>query len=309
MNAWPVIGILILIFALWVSTGGPDRPISFAGPFITPITDVKDVQVGYGEGIDTSSGGGSSGSSLWSVKSVFGRFEGAVGNNEAAGPVSPFADKVTISSGAGGPGGSSASQEYVVLRGPSEGTVDITGWSLVSMKSGAAGTIPAGTIAPRAGGGAPISNVVLSADEEAIITTGASPVGQSFRENKCTAYFDTGNYVPSLSNHSCPSPDEELGDFYRESASSYESCRRVVDTLPACETQRTAPREASASCESFIESRLSYPGCVSGHFNDEDFRGDTWRVYLGKSRELWRSDNETIKLLDREGRTVDIYSY
>jgi hypothetical protein len=300
-DAWFVIGIFIFAFVLWVSTGGPTRPISFAGPYITPITDVDDTQSGYGDDIDVRN---DSRSGLWSVRSIFGRFENSVGESEDIGVVSPAADKVRIVSGAGGPSGTTAAREYIVLS--AEADIDITGYRLLSSKSGASAAIPTGTTAPRSG---VLTNIALLKGEEAVITTGNSPVGSSFRENKCVGYLGITSFVPPLANRSCPSPTDELGRGYSGSASSYEECRTIVSRIPRCEANPDVPREASSECEHFIEARLNYQGCVDAHFNDADFRGDTWRVYLSQSRELWRSDNETIRLLDREGRTVDIYSY
>jgi hypothetical protein len=297
-----VIGIFIFAFILWVSTGGPTRPISFAGPYITPITDVDDTQSGYGDDIDV---GGGSRSGVWSVRSVFGRFENSLSDGEDPGVVSPAAGTVRIVSGAGGPGGTTPDREYVALRAEAD-SVDITGYRLLSSKSGANVAIPSGTTAPRSG---VATNVVLAEGEEAVVTTGNSPVDSSFRENKCAGYLGVSSFIPPLANRSCPSPTDELGNGYTGDAPSYEKCRAIVSRIPRCEARPDVPREASSECERFIDTRLNYQGCVNAHFNDSDFRGDTWRVYLNQSRELWRSDNETIRLLDREGRTVDIYSY
>lgn len=304
-DAWLVIAIFVFAFILWASTGGPSRPISFAGPYITPLTDVDDVQTGYGEDISLGTDEEPR-SNLWSVRSVVGRFENRLGSTANVGPLSPYAGQVQIASGAGGPSASDADNEYVALRSDSESTVDITGWRLVSEKSGASVVIPQAEHIARSG--VP-GNIVLSDGEEVIITTGSTAVGTSFRENKCTAYLARDRFVPALSVRSCPSPLQELGDFYPVRAAEYDACREVVSTFARCEEPRSIPREASDSCENFIETRLSYRGCLHGHASDTDFLGPTWRVFLGQSRELWRSDSEVIKLLDREGRTVDVYSY
>lgn len=304
-DAWLIIAVFVFAFVLWVSTGGPTRPISFAGPYITPITDVDDTQSGYGDDISIGNGSRGARSGVWSVRSVFGRFENSVGESEDVGVVSPEAGQVRIISGSGGPGGSSPDREYVALRAEAE-SVNITGFRLVSSRSGASATIPQGTTAPRSG---TVTNIVLVGDEEAVVTTGSSPIGSSFRENRCIGYLGVTSFIPPLANRSCPSPTEELGRGYPGDADSYDECRAIVSRIPRCDVRPDIPREASSECERFIETRLNYQGCVDAHFNDSDFRGDTWRVYLNQGRELWRSDDETIRLLDREGRTVDIYSY
>jgi hypothetical protein len=43
-----IIGFFAFFFLLWLIGGGPHKPISFAGPYITPITDPNSVQTGYG---------------------------------------------------------------------------------------------------------------------------------------------------------------------------------------------------------------------------------------------------------------------
>ena len=302
-GAWVIIAVFVFAFALWLTNGGPTRPISFAGPYITPITNVGDVQTGYGPQIST--GNKSSGSRLWSVRSVLGRFENSLGDGEDVGTVSPDAGKVRIISGAGGPSGTTVDREYVALRAETD-SVDLTGYRLVSTKSGASVAIPQGTIAPRSG---TVTDIVLAKNEEVIVTTGKSPVGSSFRENKCVGYLGITSFIPPLANRSCPSPTDEIGHGYVGDASSYEDCRAVVSRFPRCEAHPDIPRGTSNECERFIETHFNYQGCVDTHFNDKDFRGDTWRVYLNQNHELWRSDNESIRLLDPQGRTVDIYSY
>lgn len=293
-DAWLIIGIFAFAFVLWASTGGPDRPISFAGPYITPITDVGDIQEGYGE-------------DSWGIRSLWSsRSSGSRDTEEDAGTPSPAQGDVSIVSGAGGPSSSDPATEYIAIRASSApGDIDITGWRLVSLKTGAEARIAQGTVTP---GSSVTSNIILHPSDEAIITTGSSPAGSSFRENMCTGYFaSTRTYVPRLEN-SCPSPTQELGDFFEGTATNYDSCREYVSEFSRCETA-TVTGSMPSACRRFIEDRLNYAGCVRVHQSDPGFMGDRWRIYLGSSKQLWRSDNETIRLLDREGRTVDQYSY
>ena len=41
-------GILLIIFVTWVATGGPSRPVSWAGPFLTPLGPGQTGGEGYG---------------------------------------------------------------------------------------------------------------------------------------------------------------------------------------------------------------------------------------------------------------------
>lgn len=303
-DAWFIIGIFAFIFVLWLTTGGPTRPISFAGPYITPLTTNTDLQVGYGD--DISVGGGGSGGGYWSVRSVLGRFEGSLNDVGSYGPISPHVDDIVIASGAGGPSATDEDREYVTLRSKSDATVNITGWRLVSNKSGAQATIGQGAQLARLGA---MSAVLLAPGDEAVITTGGSPVDGSFRENSCIGYVSgADNLTPSLSRNSCPAPLDELGTYYNGTAADYNDCREHVQDISRCSTP-DAPREASRSCRDFIETRLNYSACVQAHQFDTDFYGDTWRVFLERSEELWRSDNEIIRLVDSAGKTVDVYAY
>lgn len=46
-DALLVIACLVMIYVAWIVTGGPSRPISKAGPYITPITRSGEESQGY----------------------------------------------------------------------------------------------------------------------------------------------------------------------------------------------------------------------------------------------------------------------
>jgi hypothetical protein len=182
---------IVFLFIVWVWTGGPSRPISFAGPFITPITTTGDVQTGYGEDIGTPEVG-TSGGSYWSLKSVLGSYENsAPGGSAPAGNRSTFSGRVTITSGISGPSLADEDREYVSLRNASgSGMVDISGWTITG-KNGSAYIPRAAEIARYEGGGS-LKDIVLESGGEAVIYTGKSPAGgDSYRETSCTRYLDT----------------------------------------------------------------------------------------------------------------------
>ncbi len=178
----------------------------------------------------------------------------------------------------------------------------------MSTKTGAHAAIPSGV--QIADINSKESAIVLSDGQEAIVSTGSSPYEDAFRETSCTGYLDrNGHLSPSLSNR-CPSPTDELGSFYSGNATRYDQCLDYVESLRSCSApDEDAPSSVPASCRTFVDGRLNYSGCVSGHRSDSDFYSDTWRVFLGSSKELWRSSNDTIRLLDANGKVVDQYSY
>jgi hypothetical protein len=64
------------------------------------------------------------------------------------------------------------------------------------------------------------------------------------------------------------------------------------------------------TCKDFVETYLNYNGCVDTHRSDADFNGSVWHIWLGRDDEpLWRDQHEVVELLDRDGKTVDAFSY
>ena len=50
---------------------------------------------------------------------------------------------------------------------------------------------------------------------------------------------------------------------------------------------------------------MNYNTCLDLHKDDADFFSDEWRLYLGKSHDLWADEGELIKLIDENGKTLD----
>lgn len=300
------LGVLAFFFILWFATGGPTRPISFAGPYITPITDVDTVQEGYGDttAVDYRS------DSVWS-DIVGGSFSGGANLGGVSNP-SPYQGQVRVS-GTSGTGSEDPDLEYVTLRAAGKASVDITGWRLVSGASGRGARIPEGALLPRSGRVNDTGRIILNPGDEAIVVTGEAPTGVSFKENMCTGYFmGRQSFYPSLSNQ-CPSAYEEFQNHYTGNQLRDDTCYNLVRSTPVCRTP--SDRGVSNACTALIDDYLTYSGCVEKHGNDASFAGDTWRIYLeyensrGKSHELWKSSRDAVKLLDTEGRTVDLYTY
>jgi hypothetical protein len=65
----------------------------------------------------------------------------------------------------------------------------------------------------------------------------------------------------------------------------------------------------SSACENYLRTKVSYDGCVAMHQYDDDFYEDEWRVFLGSRASLWGDNHDTIRLLDRQGRTIDVFTY
>jgi hypothetical protein len=206
---------------------------------------------------------------------------------------------------------SNPSSEYVeisVVQNASA-SVNLTGWILESEATYNAELIPKGTKVPISGIVNATEDIVLQPGERAIIISGESPVGASFRENKCIGYFSTfQKFSPPLPQN-CPSASNELSSLYGTPYIHDPDCIDYADTIPRCQIALAQPTNLSDTCQSFLVKYLNYNGCVAAHKNDTDFDGDTWRIYLGLTDPMWRTKHEIVKLLDDRGKTVDMFSY
>jgi hypothetical protein len=190
------------------------------------------------------------------------------------------------------------------------GPVDITKWSLESGATYNGALIPRGTITPTSGVINPTQDILLYPGDSAYIISGESPIGGSFRVNKCIGYLANFQpFTPSLPDN-CPSASDELSSLYGTPYIHDPSCIDYANTLPRCQTA-VPPQSANLSltCRSFLENHLNYNGCLTSHQNDPDFAGNTWYIYLGLTTHLWRQTHEVVELLDPQGRTVDAFNY
>ncbi len=161
-------GILVFFFVLWLYSGGPTNPISFAGPYITPVTDVGVQSVGYGD--DTS---------FWSWTGF---------SNSANSPDilddarSPLYGKVYIAGGT--PQARDEDEEYVIIRSSAGVDVTLTGWQLVGAAVGTQVRIPEGGHGRSSGS----RTVELSSGENLLVVTG-SRIDRNLHDRYSESWF------------------------------------------------------------------------------------------------------------------------
>lgn len=314
-DAWFFVGVFVFIFLIWIATGGPLHPLAFTGPTLAQPgalgggTYLSLPQAPFGVGRNevvlpgSSNGGSVSGSSGSSYPPLV---TGSVFEDPSL-----FRNTVTVSHFISGAGSSDPENEYLEIRVGSDASVpvDLSGWTLSSDASGNAAIIPKGTEVPTSGIVNAVQDIVLSPGQRAMIISGQSPIGASFRENKCIGYFSTfQKFTPSLPQN-CPVPSDELAAHYAGSYIRDAACIDQVKALSRCQVVLTPPTNVSGTCQSFMVQYLNYNGCMTAHRSDADFAGDTWRIYLGRTTPMWRTQHEVVKLLDANGKTVDAFSY
>ena len=314
-DAWFFIGIFIFIFLIWIATGGPLHPIAFTGPRLALPgvlgggTYLSLPRAPYGIGgtnvslPGSSSGGGSISSGETSSLPT-------LSGGGVFGTPSLYRTIVRMNHYVSGAGGDSGKEYLEISVTQNAGLpVNLSEWTLRSDASGNAVAIPKGTAVPISGTINAVEDIVLNPGERAIVLSGSSPIGASFRENKCIGYFSSfQSFFPPLPQN-CPIPSDELASFYGSGYIRDVACVNYVENLSRCQVALSPPVGATGSCQNFMIQYLNYNGCVAAHRNDADFDGDTWRIYLGRANPIWRTQYEIVKLVDVNGKTVDAFSY
>jgi len=332
--AFLVVAALAVVAIMWFLQGVPPffSDSFFKSPFaietdpesglglpVYPIPEYQGLELPYASDGETvlSSGGYSDESEdvrsvLLDAEAEYDRLRTAVTDARFFGDPSPYRNQVSITDISPGTG-SSPAFEYVRIENESTASnpILITDWSLQSTVTGSVVSIPHGVRTPKSGVISPSEDIYLDPGNTAIIASGVSPVGVSFRENACTGYigqFQT--FIPSLETSMCPQPADLLPATPENIQTYGESCVSFVSRLPACKAYITQfPADLNTACRAFVQGALTYNGCVNERQWRPSFVGDTWRIFLNKNGSLWQPTHDVIRLLDTEGRTVDVWSY
>jgi len=228
--------------------------------------------------------------------------------------LSPYYNKITMSN-ISGLQGTNPDKEYLSLSTNlnKEETIKITGWYLKSEVTNYYAIIGKASLLPFPFAKTE-SDVILQQKDKVYLVKGFSPIGISFRTNKCTGYFEENRtFTPSLSKK-CPLPKSENLPVFSSVYDRNDECLRIIDRIPRCTTKdneflRDLPDTVPQSCKDYIANQINYNTCVALHFGDTDFPGNEYRLYLNKFGPLWRTTHDTINLHDQNGLIVDSISY
>ncbi|MGE5540857.1 MAG: lamin tail domain-containing protein [Bacillota bacterium] len=299
-----IITAIIFIFVAWVATGGPSRPVSTAGPYITPVTRPGEESQGYRllaptNPIDVGSYPRQIGGAVPTITRGPDPYTRTISGSSA------YSSSIYLERSTVGPASGNPNQEYVSIMNTGSQSVAISGWHLASKSTGASAYIGGGTETYRSGSVNVSSTITLKPGDKAIVLSGRSPVGASFRENICTGYLEQyQTFTPELSQQ-CPLLTSEIDASYTGSDS--EECRASGTNLPRCAV--VVSSHTSASCSAFAEHTLNYSGCAALHQNDTSFPLRTWRIFLDRNLEMYAKSHDTITLYDMSGKVVDSFSY
>ena len=201
------------------------------------------------------------------------------------------------------------SEEYFVISvSPNGGGISLTNWSVFNYTR---------KIAHRFGKMIDVfvpfertrySNLVTRANDRIIVLSGESPVGASFRVNKCMGYKEQfKEFTPSLKTN-CPEPETELINDTSVSFTDV-ACYDLVERISECNSLTNIPTGITYECTNFIRDTLTEEGCARLHQNDPNFLTSEIRLFLDSKRPLWKDERDAIFLLDDRGRLVDVWEY
>lgn len=206
-------------------------------------------------------------------------------------------------------------EEYLVLYAkPSNAqAINISNWSLQSMVSDEWIGLPQGVEVFAVGEVNELQDIYLRPGERAIVATRRSPVGLSFRVNRCSGFLeDTQDFHPPISTR-CIVPEELLPATVENIRTYGDACITFAHNLPSCTYVTSDTRGVDAlsqACRDRLEPRLTQNYCASTHARDADFYAPReWRIFLNQDKTLWREDYEVVRLMDEEHRTIDVINY
>jgi hypothetical protein len=325
---------ILLAVGFWFFTGGFNRAINFArgidnpldifvstttGSMIrlpwqseTPVGLIDITQTDQSLAYMENNAGykGTSYDELNQLQAQYDDLSTRVKNAKDFGNPSPYRGEITFGMHAAAE--STATNEYLTLEANTQNknAIPLIGWSLQSAVTGTRVPLPPAARFFVAGVVNTTEAVTLEPGASLVISSGASPVGVSFRENKCTGYLnELQPFTPPL-QQSCPEVSSELPLTAQNIQTYGDACIEYVKNIPLCHFPGTDQNVSmSQTCKIFLVDHLSYNGCSGAHRNEVGFLAKSYRLYVGSSAGLWRDTHDIVRLLDADGRTVDVLSY
>ncbi|PIP86957.1 hypothetical protein COW81_02920 [Candidatus Campbellbacteria bacterium CG22_combo_CG10-13_8_21_14_all_36_13] len=317
--------VFIVLGVVWFVTGGPERPSS-KNPFIHEPAPL-------GEGTTYTKSG------FWSMfqfpfasktnnnstqttntdekmaeeaieekKAVSNAIDESSAKNES--PYKDIAQLVKASATQKNP-----DREYlqITISSKSASSVIIDNWKIRSAITGNQVSFGKASYLPRMGAVNTEYTIKANPGDKITITTGKSPIGSSFRLNKCTGFLEQyQNFYPTLPRI-CPRPKDEIPPEYAYATGPNafnDQCIDFIERIGVCSINtRDIPLNMQPQCVDFITKQINYNACITKHSNDPDFYDDEWRVFLKRDSELWKDRREVIELIDENGFVVDSISY
>jgi hypothetical protein len=182
----------------------------------------------------------------------------------------------------------------------STGTIDITGWQIKSNNGDE--YIPQAVNLYDPTGLAPASDINVKTGDTVFLYSSSAPF--NLRLNECIGYAaHVANFVPALPL-TCPYINQsQLQDFSG-------ACQNYLDTVGQCQTAALSGPQVPTNdyaCMNYIENNFTYRSCFDQHYTDANFLSNQVWVWTGSSPV--NQYHDTVRLLDKNGLLVDLYTY
>jgi hypothetical protein len=182
----------------------------------------------------------------------------------------------------------------------STGTIDVTGWQIQSNVGDE--YVPQAVNLYDPTGLAPASDINVKTGDTVSIYSSSAPF--NLRLNECIGYAaHVANFVPALPI-TCPYMNQsQLQDFSG-------ACQSYIDTIGQCQTPALSGSQVPTNdyaCMNYIENNFTYRSCFNQHSADANFLSNQVWVWTGSSPV--NQYHDTVRLLDKNGLLVDLYTY
>lgn len=268
---------------------GNSRPISLPGV------------AGSDSGSGSAAGGGASGGTSGGATGAPAINPAEIPAGYTAAQLSPYFHQVRI--GGAYPAtiynyGSVSLYEYGYYNATA--TIDVSGWRIVGTTGNE--IVPQAENVYDPTGFAPETDILMKSGDTLYLYSTSAPF--NLRLNKCIGYVaHVANFVPALPQ-SCPYTDQaqirELGG----------QCQNYIYTIGQCQQPNFSdPRipQTDYACMSYLENNYTYRSCFNQHYTDADFLSNQIWAWTGSN--IVSQYHDTLKLFDRNGLLVDLYSY
>ncbi len=200
---------------------------------------------------------------------------------------------------------------YIVANINNSEAINISGMLLQSLVSNKIASIPQGAELFVLGQINTAKDIYLKPGEAAIIHTGKSPLGISFKSNMCSGYLNEfKDFKPKLATAWCPLPRNLLPNTVANIKKYGDTCIEYVSQIQRCQYYKDKNIKVTSSCKQHLKTILTYNYCVDKYQDSKNFYypGAPWNVYLGRDTKLWKDKYEVIRLMDKDSKTIHALS-
>ncbi len=294
------VGIIVVMFFIWIFMGGPKSKDGTHHSFFSPPTIMGQSGTAKKEPQRTKE---EIEADLQTAKEKAETIQKGIEEIKIS---SPYKGKVSL--GVGLARNTTLAQQYVTLQVSPlfKEPIVISGWKIRSKITGRSAIIGQAPKIPALPSRPQLEPIVIKAGDTITMSTGRSPVQTSFRVNLCTGYFSESKTFTPYLRSDCPrtSSDPRLTPYNYD-----DQCLDYIETIPQCRRPKNIPQNLTISCKDYLNNEISYSSCVKANEKIATFLKNEWRIYLQSDTLLWKQKREELELIDANNKLVDTLTY